>query len=224
MKIKAVGFDVDGTLYPNYLMLVCSFPSLLAVPRLMYHFGKVRKEIRTLVYDENLHDMQAQLLARNMGITREKAYNRMEYHLYRRWDRSFRCIRPFPYVKETLLALRRKGLKTGALSDFPINNKLRYLGIEDLFDCAESSEDSGYLKPHRIPFLRLANRLELAPEEILYVGNSYKYDVIGAMEAGMRTAWITRPGSDKGKADFCFSSYRELQNYLCEGSQQIIPV
>lgn len=224
MKIKAVGFDVDGTLYPNYQMFLCSVPSLIAGPRLMYHFGKVRKEIRTIVYDEELHDKQARLLAARMGISPGKARDRMEYHLYRRWERSFHCIRPFPYVRETLTALRHNGYRLGVLSDFPIGNKLHFLGLEDLFDCALSSEESGYLKPHRIPFLKLANRLEAAPEEILYVGNSYRYDIIGASAAGMRTAWLSRRRDEDGGADFIFSKYRELKHYLIEGSESIMHV
>jgi len=222
MKIKAVGFDIDGTLYPNYQMYLCSLPSLLAVPRLMYHFGKVRKEIRTLTYDEDLHEKQAQLLSRSMNISQQKALDHMEYHLYRRWERTFHCIRPFPHVRETLLALRRSGYKLGVLSDFPIKNKLHYLKIDDLFDCGVSSEESGYLKPHEIPFLRLANRLETAPEEILYVGNSYHYDIEGASNTGMRTAWITRKKTKGRKADLVFSSFRELRHYLIEGSESII--
>ncbi len=224
MKIKAVGFDVDGTLYPNYQMFLCSIPSLLAAPRLMYHFGKVRREIRTIVYDEELHVKQARLLSARMGISQEKALDRMEYHLYRRWERSFHCIRPFSHVRETLTALRHRGCKLGVLSDFPIGNKLHYLGVEDLFDCAITSEESGYLKPHRIPFLQLANKLEAAPEEILYVGNSYRYDIIGASAAGMRTAWLTRKMDKEDRADFIFSGYRELKRYLIEGSESIIHV
>lgn len=224
MKIKAVGFDVDGTLYPNYQMFLSSIPSFLADPLLIYHFGKVRKEIRTIVHDDDLHTKQADLLARRMHIPPEKARERMEYHLYLRWERSFQRIRPFPHVRETLLALRHDGFKLGVLSDFPIKNKLHYLGIEDLFDCALSSEESGYLKPHRIPFLRLANQLEAAPEEILYVGNSYRYDIEGAVNAGMHAAWITRRGRAKGKAELAFSTYRELKHYLIEGSGKIIHV
>lgn len=214
--IKAIAFDVDGTLYPNYQMYLCSLSSLISSPRLMYNFGKVRKEIRTLTYEGSLHDQQAKLLSRRMGIPQEKAAEIMEHHLYQRWESSFRCIRPFKYVRELLPALRRAGLKLGVLSDFPIENKLRFLGLEEFFDVAVTSEATGYLKPHSIPFLRLAGRLETAPEEILYVGNSYHYDVLGASEVGMKTAWITRKKNHSSTADIVFSSYRELREILFE--------
>lgn len=216
--IKAIAFDVDGTLYPNYQMYLCSLSSLISAPRLMYYFGKVRKEIRTMTYEGSLHEQQAKLLSQKMNIPVEKAAELMEYHLYRRWESSFRCIRPFRQVRELLPALKRAGFKLGVLSDFPIENKLRFLGLDRQFDVAVTSEATGYLKPHPIPFLRLASRLETAPEEILYVGNSYRYDVLGASAVGIKTAWITRKGKDRGAADIVFSSYWEFRSFLFEGS------
>lgn len=214
--IKAVGLDIDGTLYPNYQMVLCSIPSLISAPRLMYYFGQVRKEIRHIVYDEPLHLKQAQLLANKMGISSEKAAARMERHLYHRWEHSFRCIRPFRHVRETLLAFKRAGLPLAALSDFPIANKLTYLKLDDLFDYSFSSEETGYLKPHPIPFQQMIRKFGLAPEEILYVGNSYKYDIIGASNVGMQTAWLrlsggAAPTGAESQADIVFSSFLELR-------------
>lgn len=214
--IKAVGFDIDGTLYPNYQMVLCSIPSLLTAPRLMYYFGQVRKEIRRIEYDEPLHEKQAQLLANKMGISREKAADRMERHLYHRWEHSFRCIRPFRHVRETLLAFKREGLPLAALSDFPIKNKLKFLKLDDLFDFSISSEDTGYLKPHPVPFQQMVRRFAVAPEEILYVGNSYKYDIIGGANVGLQTAWLSFSGgaadsAEESSADIVFSSFYDLR-------------
>lgn len=217
--IKAVGFDIDGTLYPNYQMVLCSIPSVISAPRLMYYFGQVRKEIRRIEYDEPLHEKQAQLLANKMGISREKAADRMEQHLYHRWEHSFRCIRPFRHVRETLLAFKREGLPLAALSDFPIKNKLKFLKLDDLFDFSLSSEDTGYLKPHPIPFQQMVRRFGIAPEEILYVGNSYKYDIIGGTNVGLQTAWLSFSGgaaasAEESSADIVFSSFYDLRKIV----------
>ena len=214
--IKAVGLDIDGTLYPNYQMLLCSLPSVVTAPRLMYYFGQVRKEIRHIEYDEPLHAKQAQLLANKMGISPQDAADRMERHLYHRWEHSFRCIRPFRHVRETLLAFKREGLPLAALSDFPIKNKLKFLKLDDLFDYRLSSEETGYLKPHPIPFQQMVRQFGVAPEEILYVGNSYKYDIIGASNVGMRTAWLSFAGgsgktAEESQTDIIFSSFYDLR-------------
>ncbi len=219
--IKAVGFDIDGTLYPNYQMLLCSLPSLLTVPRLMYYFGQVRKEVRRMEYDEPLHEVQARLLAHKLKVPKDTARERMERHLYHKWEHSFRCITPFNQVRETLLSFKRSGLMLAALSDFPIKNKLKFLKLDDLFDYSFSSEDTGYLKPHPVPFLQMVRKFGLSPEEILYVGNSFKYDILGASEVGMRTAWLSRWGNgsranDRTKTDIIFSKYYELQNQVLD--------
>jgi FMN phosphatase YigB (HAD superfamily) len=71
------------------------------------------------------------------------------------------------------------------------------------------------------------------PEEILYVGNNFFYDVLGASRAGMKTAWITTArrsrkmeklrkrglGLDRGRqlipeAGFVFHDYRQLRDYV----------
>src|SRR6056297_663784 len=219
--IKAVGFDVDGTLYPNYQMFLCSLPSFLSAPRLMYYFGQVRKDMRQIDYDEPLHEKQAQLLSSKLGIAEEHARDKMERHLYHRWEHSFRCISPFRQVRETLLALKRNGIILGALSDFPIKNKLKFLKLDDLFDFSLSSEDTGYLKPNPIPFQQMTREFGIDPEEILYVGNSYKYDVVGAAAAGMRTAWLkplftTQDSSLHTQADIIFSSFNELRSRILD--------
>jgi putative hydrolase of the HAD superfamily len=60
--------------------------------------------------------------------------------------------------------------------------------------------------------------MDLAPERILYVGNSVKYDIIGAKRAGMKAAlvcpsWLKRC-SHNGNADFIFSDYRQLYSFV----------
>jgi putative hydrolase of the HAD superfamily len=217
VSVKAVGFDVDGTLYPSYQMVFSAITSFLNAPRLMFKFAEVRREIREITYDGDLRDMQANLMARKLGVDQETAKRRIERELYRRWERSFRFIRPFSGVRETLLSLRRSGYLLAALSDFPVEDKLRYLGVEDIFDLAMSSEETGYLKPHEVPFLHLARRLGVAPEEVLYVGNSAEYDVQGAGSVGMKTAHIAKGGNGEEKADFVFTDFYRLRDWIISG-------
>jgi len=54
------------------------------------------------------------------------------------------------------------------------------------------SEDVGMRKPHREIFQAVLDALDVAPEEILHVGDSLSADVGGAAPLGIRTAWITR--------------------------------
>lgn len=60
------------------------------------------------------------------------------------------------------------------------------------FSVIQSSESLRAYKPHRAIFQALADRFGVAPEEILYVGDSPFADVAGGANAGTRTAWIRR--------------------------------
>jgi len=219
MKIKAVGFDIDGTLYPNLSMYIRTSSSFLYHPRLVYHFGKVRKEVRKTEYFGDFRDNQARLLAYSMKISNEKAADLIEHQLYQKWVYSFKGVRPFKTVRPALLSLKREGLKLGALSDFPVEKKLDFLGLSDLMDVAFSSEETGHLKPHSAPFTNMVSKLGVKPEEILYVGNSYKYDILGAKKVGLRTAHLIKKPCRDSQADFSFYSFLDLRDWILSINQ-----
>lgn len=64
-------------------------------------------------------------------------------------------------------------------------------GIAVLFDAIIISADVGLRKPHPEVFRQIAEMLEATPAEILFVGDTPRYDVLGAHQAGMRTAWLS---------------------------------
>ena len=204
MDISAVAFDLDGTLYPYSMMYRLSVPLFLRHPRFVYHFGRVRREIRDVARMTDLHATQAGLLALRMGLNEDTARRRIDRVIYRQWVEMLAGIRPFSDLTRELELLRRRGIALAVLSDYPVERKLGYLGLQGFFDCAFTSEDTGHLKPHPAPFTELAARLDLAPERILYVGDRYWYDITGAREAGMRTAFL---GRDAGEADIRFRTY-----------------
>jgi|SRR5579871_5055208 len=63
-------------------------------------------------------------------------------------------------------------------------------GIAGLFDAIIISADVGLRKPHPEVFRQIAAMLEAEPAEILFVGDTPRYDVLGAHQAGMRTVWL----------------------------------
>ena len=214
MKIKAVGFDIDGTLYPNLSMYIRSSASFLRHPLLVSHFSRVRKEIRQIEFEGDFREVQAKLLGYSMKISQKKAAELVERHLYQSWEYSFKGLKPFKNVRPALISLKREGLKLGALSDFPVQRKLEFLGLSDLMEVAFSSEETGHLKPHSAPFNNLISRFGISPSEILYVGNNYKYDILGAREAGLQTAHLTRKPEPGSLADLSFYSFLDLRDWI----------
>ena len=60
-----------------------------------------------------------------------------------------------------------------------------------------SSEGARAIKPNPEIFLKMARRLRLPPEDILYAGDNPIPDVLGPARAGMRSAWVNRNGYRK---------------------------
>jgi len=210
MAIKAIAFDIDGTLYPNWKMQLNSIPFFLLHPRLIYKFGEIRKEIRKIDNIKNFEKTQASLLADALSINAEKAHFLINTYFYTKWEKTFSRIKPFENIKEVIKSIKALNLKTAVMSDFPIGEKLNFFGLENLWDVEVSSEESGYLKPDKRPFLYLSDKLELKPDEIIYVGNSYSYDIIGAKKVGMTAGHLASSEKDGSIADFTFSSYMDF--------------
>lgn len=214
MIIRGVAFDIDGTLYSNPRFYLHSLVHGLRNLRLMRHFRAVRKTIRRIRPVADFHALQRSMLAVSMSISESRADRLIAERFYRKSEDLLTSVPLFPEVRSTLRSLRKLGIRLAAASDFPVERKLRLLGLTDAFDCAYSTEDTGYLKPNPEAFAPLSECLDLPPSEILYVGNSYHYDVIGASEAGFRTAHITRVSMRDSAADLSFFRYATLLQWI----------
>lgn len=212
--IKAVAFDIDGTLYPNISMYSVSWPVVLRKLGLFRAFGRARKQVREERPIADLPRRTVEIVAAEMGRDVESVRRDIESTIYERWESSLSRVSLYNGARDLVLWLRERGVPTAALSDFPVERKLQLLGIEGLWDVAFSSEETGYLKPNPEPFERLISELALPAEQILYVGNSYRYDILGARACGLRTAHITRRRRHDDPADFRFRRFAALRRWL----------
>ena len=219
--IKAVAFDIDGTLYPSWRLYIRMggyfFKNLLFYRK----FNKVRGRLHRTAPLPDFFEYQSILLSEETGLPVKEARQKIRDICYDGLMPFFRKVKPFHGMYESILALKKAGLKIAILSDFPPEQKEDIWGVRDLCDVCIGSEESGALKPSIYPFGILAKKLELAPHEILYVGNSIKYDVLGAKHAGMKAAYIMtglrRIFSVRCKhADFSFKNYRKLTQIVLE--------
>lgn len=97
-------------------------------------------------------------------------------------------------VRETLAALRERGLHLGIVSNID-DDQFRAIwariGIADCFDATTTSEEARSCKPDpRIYRVALAKAPGVAAHDVLFVGDSPQHDFVGAKPLGMRTAWI----------------------------------
>ena len=213
--IKAVAFDIDGTLYADWKLNVRLSFYVLHHLSFFLRFSRVRDKMHRTAPLADFFEYQARLLAFAMKTTPEEAKSNIQKICYDGMKPYFRKFKPYPHAKECMEKLKEKGYKIGILSDFPPEQKGDIWGMRELCDVCIGSEESGALKPSLYPFGILAMKLGVKPGEVLYVGNSIRYDVKGALNAGMRSAYLLKglrkifniPPKD---VDICFKNYRHL--------------
>lgn len=107
------------------------------------------------------------------------------------------------------------GLLSNADDDF-LTQCLNRNGLS--FKHVLSSEAARAIKPNTAIFKKMAKRLRVAPQHILYAGDNPIPDVLGPAKAGMRTAWINRSGMRKPRnipyPDVRLTSLSELVQLL----------
>jgi len=103
---------------------------------------------------------------------------------------------PYPEVLEALERVRERGLGQGVISDWgtdlvPI---LHAHDVTKYLDFVVASAAVGTAKPHPDIFRYALARADLRPEDVVYVGDSYISDVLGARNAGIDGILIDREG------------------------------
>ncbi|MCM1321799.1 MAG: HAD family hydrolase [Bacteroides sp.] len=219
-EIKAVAFDIDGTLYANWRLYILIWPHFLKNIRFFIAYQKVRSVLHRTAPLADFFEYQARLLAERIKTAPHEAKNLIDMHIYSGLKKYFARVKPFPHVEETFKKLKAAGCKIGILSDFPPEQKGDLWGLKKYCDVILGSESCGALKPSIYSFGQLVDALDTPPEHILYVGNSISADIIGAKNAGMQTAYLKPLFSffscRKAAADISFRNYRQLQRFMLQ--------
>ncbi len=225
-EIKAVAFDVDGTLYPQRSYYWRMFLAGMKAPLLSWAYNRARRAYRVEqagvpTVPENRAGYLDRLSRLMLGLLHRKVTQRsvdrmekmVELVFYNSWRRLYQVVPERKGMRETLHLLKERGYTIAVLSDFPLEGKLKALGVDDVVDVALSSEDIGYLKPDPRVFSKLVSCINLEPQEVLYVGDSYHKDVLGARGVGMHSCLITSSSKKRHlfpEAEHVVTSYSEL--------------
>ena len=131
-------------------------------------------------------------------------------------------IKLYEGVYETLDSLKRR-YKLGIVSDSQVDHavpELQMLGIYGFFESVIISADFGYRKPDIRLFGECLRRLDVKPQESVYIGNDTFRDVKGAKDAGMASVLImTKHGkkdTDIAAPDFTIEHIGEIDRVLKE--------
>ena len=192
--IRAIVFDLDNTLVDFMKMKADAVTAAIdgmidagldlprdAVRQRIDHIYKAQGLEYQRVFDEllmtELGGIDPKILA--SGIV-----------AYRRGRESAMVL--YPHVQMTLLELTKRGIKLGVVSDAPqaqVWLRLCSLSLQHVFDAVVTFDDTGERKPAAAPFRRVLERLGVAAEDALMVGDWAERDVVGGKGLGMRTVF-----------------------------------
>jgi len=107
-----------------------------------------------------------------------------------------------PSAAAALALARERGVRTAVISNSngSVRASLDRLGLLPSLEFVLDSSEVGAEKPDPVIFRQALERAGLSPGEVVYVGDIYSIDVLGARTAGMR-AVLLDPGLCWGSRD-----------------------
>lgn len=109
---------------------------------------------------------------------------------------SLRNLQAHPEVKTALAHLKKDGYKLVSFtngSNEGVRKQFENAGLTEYFDVRLSVEDVGKFKPFSETYTWAANKMGVKPEDCMLIA-AHGWDVAGALWAGWRAAFISRPG------------------------------
>ncbi len=115
---------------------------------------------------------------------------------------------------EDTICLKNLEIPLGVLSNFnsSLNSHLGKL-FGDIFSHVFVSEDLRIRKPHEDFFRHAIDKIGLPANEVLYVGDSFKLDIVPGLNIGFNTLLIDRIGIYEA-SKYKISNLSEINNYL----------
>ncbi len=91
-----------------------------------------------------------------------------------------------------------------------INSKLDI----NLFDDILISQQCGYHKPDIRFFKEIERRMLTDASQTIFVGDNFANDVLGPLNAGMKSIWITNKSVETNYHGLIINKIAEMKNYL----------
>jgi putative hydrolase of the HAD superfamily len=201
--IRTITLDLDDTLWAIHPVIVRAEKALYAW--LQEHYPRITERFSS---EEMLH-MRENIAAENSGKSHDFTFLRRKvlskvsaaagygeapvdgamalFSAYRN------DVEVFPEVRPALSAL---GKKYRVIAVTNGNANLDTIGIRDLFDGVVSASVAGAAKPDREIFDVAVRKGGAQSHETLHVGDHPEADVVGAINAGLRSVWVNRHGDD----------------------------
>jgi pyrophosphatase PpaX len=215
-RIRAVLYDFDGTLADSTeLIMVCWRHTMTT------HLGQCPPD------EEWLAGFGTPLEVQLARFARSDVEAVAMCDTYREHQRTLHdaMLRPFPGAAETVRELARRGVGLAIVTSKHRRATLRGMdlcGITDHFDVIVTPEDVANPKPDPEPVRIALERLGVAPEEALFVGDS-PHDIAAGRGAGTWTAgalWgpFPREALERERPDALLQAQEDVLRLVVRGN------
>ncbi len=202
MRIRAITIDLDDTLWPIGPVMLRAEERLDAWLRThcppvaaAYPIAAMRA-LRDRVAGENpdlAHDFTSQRLLCLRAAMQPHGYG--EQHVDAAFAEFYAARNEVECYSDALPALERMAARYPLVSLSNGNADLERIGLARFFHFSISSRSFGKAKPAAEIFHAACAGLDLPPSEVLHIGDDPALDVLGALAAGLRSAWLNRSGA-----------------------------
>ncbi|UCB43173.1 MAG: HAD family hydrolase [Dehalococcoidales bacterium] len=201
MKYAAVIFDLFGTLVDKFPLeehrkILQQMASVVSAPpddftRLWFDTYEERGMGTFQSYEANI-----EYICQKLGVKTDNSHVKFAVKINR--EGGARLMKPRPHSTELLAYLKTENYKTGLISDcgVEIPKIFNNMPFALLIDMAIFSSLVGMQKPDLRIYQLAAERLEVKPEDRLYIGDGDSNELTSALEAGMQPVLVRNPAED----------------------------
>ena len=201
--IRGIVFDLDHTLFDRYGTLRKVLPTFYS-----HYRANIPEKLSVITFIDRFIILEKRHVYSGwkrliqacvddgilIGLSEEDFGEVIHFILHSCWTMD---AVPYPFTGPTLSKLRDMGYKIGIITNGSHEiqaRKIQILGLEKYTDAIIISGDIGARKPDAKPFILMSERLNIPPQELMYVGDHPANDVDGSRKAGYTPVWVKTTG------------------------------
>ena len=211
-SIRAIFFDLGETLFQPLGHWVTSgniakLAGTVSIPvggdELIAQYRKLREEVtldfakRSFYLHKDFVNEALYRLLKHFGLEDEKRI--AENFAYAQRDAVIQYLKPQSDCFAVLNELRTRKFKLAIVSNIDddwLDPLIETWELDNYVDFILSSESAQSCKPDTSIFMQASHAVGIAPHKIVFVGDSFVNDVLGARDVGMHPVWLNQHGAE----------------------------
>ncbi len=216
--IKGILIDIDNTLYDYNISHYQAMEEVYNFANAYFDIDKFKlafKKARSLIHENLAHTAAShnrllyfQRTLEELGNTNYVIAKEL-YEIY--WNTFIKHMKLYDGVINFFEQNKDKKICfVTDLTAYIQYRKIEKLGIAKFVKYLVTSEEIGIEKPNKKVFEIALQKLELMPNEVCMIGDSFEKDIIGALNLGIKPYWLSNNSCTDERVTV-FKSFKELE-------------